>query len=230
MTNLYKVLGHDGALHHGGTGTWHQPHGKRPGKWMPTITPVVPCLSGYHLCTIDQLVGWLGPVIWVAEGRGEHVDHGDKHVFAQARLLHRLDTWDERTARLFAADCAEHVLPIFEKAHPGDDRPRKAIEVARRFAHDEATPQERDAIWTGAWFAARDATWAATRGAVGGAAWAAAWAATWAAARAETWAAARAATRGAARAAVGAAAWDATWDAERTWQTTRLTHYLEVTP
>ena len=32
---------------------------------------------------------------------------------------------------LFAADCAEHVLPIFEAAYPTDDRPRKAIEVAR---------------------------------------------------------------------------------------------------
>jgi hypothetical protein len=32
---------------------------------------------------------------------------------------------------LFAADCAEQVLPIFESAYPTDDRPRKAIEAAR---------------------------------------------------------------------------------------------------
>lgn len=32
---------------------------------------------------------------------------------------------------LWAADCAEHVLPYFEKENPRDNRPRKAIETAR---------------------------------------------------------------------------------------------------
>lgn len=40
----------------------------------------------------------------------------------------------DRIARTLAADCAEHVLPIFEKNHPGDLRPRKAIEAARMLA------------------------------------------------------------------------------------------------
>lgn len=31
----------------------------------------------------------------------------------------------------WAADCAERVLPLFERAYPGDDRPRKAIEACR---------------------------------------------------------------------------------------------------
>ena len=31
----------------------------------------------------------------------------------------------------WAADCAERVLPLFEKAFPKDDRPRKAIEACR---------------------------------------------------------------------------------------------------
>lgn len=31
----------------------------------------------------------------------------------------------------WAADCAERVLPFFEKSYPQDDRPRKAIEVCR---------------------------------------------------------------------------------------------------
>jgi len=223
MTAFYKVLGRDGTPHHGGTGTWHLPNGRRPGKWMPTITPVVPCQSGYHLCTIDQLVTWLGPVIWVAEGRGEHVDQSDKHVFGQARLLHRLDTWNDRTARLFAADCAERVLPIYEREHPGDDRPRQAIEVARRCANGDATDDERAAAWAAAGAAARTAT----RAAAGAAAWAAAWNAAWNAARvaagvaasAAAWDAASAAAWDAARAAASAAAtdaaWDAAWDAAR---------------
>ena len=32
---------------------------------------------------------------------------------------------------IWAADCAERVLPFFEKAYPKDDRPRKAIEACR---------------------------------------------------------------------------------------------------
>jgi hypothetical protein len=38
---------------------------------------------------------------------------------------------DQRLMAIWAADCAERVLPFFEKAYPKDDRPRKAIEACR---------------------------------------------------------------------------------------------------
>ncbi|MCZ7357159.1 MAG: hypothetical protein O8C66_05215 [Candidatus Methanoperedens sp.] len=38
---------------------------------------------------------------------------------------------DQRLLATWAADCAERVLPFFEKAYPKDDRPRKAIEACR---------------------------------------------------------------------------------------------------
>lgn len=38
---------------------------------------------------------------------------------------------DQRLLAIWAADCAERVLPFFEKAYPKDDRPRKAIEACR---------------------------------------------------------------------------------------------------
>ncbi len=38
---------------------------------------------------------------------------------------------DQRLLALWAADCAEHVLPFFETAYPKDNRPRKAIETCR---------------------------------------------------------------------------------------------------
>ena len=37
---------------------------------------------------------------------------------------------DQRLLAIWAADCAERVLPFFEKAYQ-DDRPRKAIEACR---------------------------------------------------------------------------------------------------
>jgi hypothetical protein len=116
----------------------------------------------------------------------------------------------DKIARLFAADCAESVLPIFESEKPDDPRPRKAIQAARDFAAGLITNQERDAAGD----AARDAARAAARDAAGDAArvaaraaarataWVAAgdtaWVAAWVAARATAGAAARA-TAGAAQ-------------------------------
>ena len=48
----------------------------------------------------------------------------------------KLDKQDHRLLVLWAADCAEHVLPYFEKEYPEDDRPRKAIEAARAWVCD----------------------------------------------------------------------------------------------
>ena len=44
---------------------------------------------------------------------------------------HRLAVW--------AADCAQHVLHFFEQVRPSDDRPRRAIELARAWARGEIT-------------------------------------------------------------------------------------------
>jgi hypothetical protein len=38
---------------------------------------------------------------------------------------------DQMTMAAWAADCAERVLPLFEKAYPEDGRPRNAIETCR---------------------------------------------------------------------------------------------------
>jgi hypothetical protein len=41
---------------------------------------------------------------------------------------------DQIAMATWAADCAERVLPFFERAYPEDDRPRNAIEACRRWA------------------------------------------------------------------------------------------------
>ena len=70
----------------------------------------------------------------------------------------------DKEIRLFAADSAEMVLPIFEKGYPNDDRPRKAIQAARDYASglidEKARDAARDAAWAAAGAAARDAAWA----------------------------------------------------------------------
>ncbi len=46
---------------------------------------------------------------------------------------------DHHLLALWAADCAEHVLHRFELARPGDDRPRRAIDLARAWARGEVS-------------------------------------------------------------------------------------------
>jgi hypothetical protein len=63
---------------------------------------------------------------------------------------HRLAAW--------AADCAEHVLPLFERARPADNRPRRAIELARAWIRGEVPMMESRAGAGHANAAARDLT------------------------------------------------------------------------
>ncbi len=44
---------------------------------------------------------------------------------------------DHHALALWAADCAEHVLPLFEHARPDDRRPREAIAATRAWVRGE---------------------------------------------------------------------------------------------
>ena len=46
---------------------------------------------------------------------------------------------DHRRLAVWAAACAEHVLPLFERARPDDDRPRRAIDLGRAWARGEVS-------------------------------------------------------------------------------------------
>lgn len=214
MPLALKFTNIDGTPCSWGKGKWSLPNGV-PGDWMPAIKgELTPRRRGYHLCRLppayDALV-WCGPALWIAEYDDQMIEDSDKIVVRRARLIRRVETWTDVTARLLACDFAERVLPLFECARPDDDRPRRAIETARRFVCGKATAEELDA--------ARDAAWDA-RAAAGAAAGAAAWAA---------WDAAGAAGD-AAWAAAWAAAWDAAWaaagEAERAWQIARFADAL----
>lgn len=63
---------------------------------------------------------------------------------------------DHRLLALWAADCAEHVLPLFEAVRLGDDRPRYAIEQARAWVRSEVKMTEARASAGHANAAARD--------------------------------------------------------------------------
>ncbi len=197
---------------------WPLPRDGKPGKWVKAEGELIPCRNGIHACTLDQALDWLDARAYMIELDGRIIGIGDKLVARRGRLIRHLNRWDDKTIRLFAADCAEHVLPLFESKVPLDDRPRQAIEAARALARSEIDGAVADAAR-----AAADAA----RAAVAAAAYAAAYAAY--AAYAAACASYAAASACASYAAAYAARAAGSPDAERTWQGNRLAHYLGLT-
>jgi hypothetical protein len=166
IMKYYKVLGKGGKSCNGGNAEWSLPKDGKPGDWMPEITEeLIPCENGYHLCREKDLIEWLNEEIYEAEFEGEIIESENKVVVRKARLLRKLETWNEKTARLFVADCAERVLPFFGKRYPDDNRPRLAIAAAREYANGK--------ISAATMAATRAATSAAASAATSVAAWAA---------------------------------------------------------
>ncbi len=68
---------------------------------------------------------------------------------------------DHHLLAVWAADCAQHVLHHFEQARPGDDRPRRAIDLGRAWARGEITMKQAHDFAFVANAAAREVTGAA---------------------------------------------------------------------
>jgi immunity protein 5 of polymorphic toxin system len=68
---------------------------------------------------------------------------------------------DHHLLALWAAECAEHVLPLFEAVRPDEPRPREAVEAARAWVRGELRMMQARAAGGHAMGAARDLTGAA---------------------------------------------------------------------
>jgi hypothetical protein len=76
--------------------------------------------------------------------------------FITVRRGGSLEDHDHHLLAIWAADCAEHVLHNFEQARPGDDRPRRAIDLGRAWARGEVSWAEARTAAGHANAAARD--------------------------------------------------------------------------
>ena len=81
---------------------------------------------------------------FITERRGGTLTDDDHHLLAQ-----------------WAADCAQHVLHLFEEVQPDDDRPRRAIDSARAWTRGEITMTQSRAAGGHAMAAARELSGAA---------------------------------------------------------------------
>ena len=68
---------------------------------------------------------------------------------------------DHHLLAVWAADCAQHMLHLFEEMQPNDDRPRRAIELARAWVRGEITMSQARTAAGHAQAAARDLSGAA---------------------------------------------------------------------
>jgi hypothetical protein len=81
-----------------------------------------------------------------------------RYAQAGARLREAVRRLDAARRRRLAADCVEHALPLFEALFPDDARPRRLVEIARRYAERRASAAELRAAEEEAYRAAHRAT------------------------------------------------------------------------
>ena len=169
----YKVL-HDNHSCVGSKMNWtkYLPDGDNPGKWTPKLRGELElCAKGYHLTDAEHLIDWIvGNQLFEAEIDGEMLQGDDKVACRRMRLVHQVDSWNDKTLRLFAVWCAREALKLVDNPDP---RSVNACDVAERYANGEATDEElaaalaaaRDAARAAAWDAALAAALAAARAA-----------------------------------------------------------------
>jgi hypothetical protein len=114
--------------------------------------------------TVDEVMAW-GPCDGYPRERVEELWAGrnltaleilDLKVPGKDRLwaVLRNEFFTDAELRELACDYAESVIGFYESKFPGDDRPRNAIRVARRFARGDATRDELSDALSDAWSAA----------------------------------------------------------------------------
>ena len=138
MTTYYKAFACNGRTLHD-RDPWPLPQSDRPGEWLPLITEVVPCESGYHVMTADQLGYWPGWSLYEVEGRGAvAVVQDDKVVVGQARILRKCDRWTPGALYSWLGDV-----------------------VARSKMHAASAASAESAAWATSAASAASAAWAA---------------------------------------------------------------------
>jgi hypothetical protein len=95
--------------------TWPLPD-DGPGPWVDA--EVDPCRSGIHACRRADLPLWLGRSLYEIELEGEVREEATKVVAPRARLLRRIDAWDESTRDEYTRMCADraHALALARAA------------------------------------------------------------------------------------------------------------------
>lgn len=187
------------------------------GRWTKHLDPATlqPFKVGYHLARGPRVLPHLTSDLYVAEPCPEHgLIEVDERLLTCRVSLTRIATWNERTARLWAADCVESAL-LGEQmcGREPDVRSWGAVDATRQYADGLIGVNELESARAGA----ESAAWAAVQPIPELVAELAARVAARHAAEAAAWTAAQPDTSAALRAVVAAtseAAWNAWYAVE----------------
>jgi hypothetical protein len=108
--HAYKVL-KDGRSEFTGW-RWPLPAADAPGEWVHAEGPIALCVNGIHASTPEQLPHWIGTELWEIELAGDILDDEAALVASQARLLRRVDAWDEPMRGRFAEMCLQRAREL----------------------------------------------------------------------------------------------------------------------
>jgi len=129
------------------------------GKWYKTE-----CLELCHgfNCSdriIDAMSHVAGEILCEVEVKGKHFIGDDKSTWEEMRIV-KAWNWTKNDSVSLSIFAAELVLKNFESIFPADDRPRKAIEAAKKYLENPTEDNRsaaRSAAESAAWSAARSA-------------------------------------------------------------------------
>lgn len=124
--------------------------GQCPRVSLDRIRALGPCSQGWRFAR-RRLAG--EQAVTAAEARAAGCSFEDMAWYLSSSA--DADPEVDLRLRLWRADCAAHVLPVFEEHIPGDLRPRRAIEAAREFVLGRIDRDALEAAWPAA-EAARD--------------------------------------------------------------------------
>jgi hypothetical protein len=121
----YKFLARGAVGPFSGT-RWPEPEGRAPGAWVEAEGTLALCVRGAHLCRPLDLAHWLHDELWETEADGDQVEGLDCLIVQRARLVRRIDGWQQGGAARFAEACTQHAA---ELALAADAGLREAVRV-----------------------------------------------------------------------------------------------------
>lgn len=138
-----------------------------PGVWVEAAGPLVPCKVGIHVCRPHELAHWIHDELWELETEGDELEGIDCLIVRRARLVRRIDAWNNGGQLRFANACVAHARELAgdqmaelvadaagaaESGFPAVAAYTAALVVAR-LAPDPEAAYARERVWQSAWIA-----------------------------------------------------------------------------
>ena len=150
---------------------WPVPPEGRPGAWVEADGALEQCSRGVHVCRTSDLAHWIHDELWELETSGDEIEGLDCVVVQRARLVRRVDGWEEDGRQRFAGACVDHATARLGETV--DNAVLRLLEDARflatngyiaicaytvalavsRMASQEPSAYRREREWQSSWIA-----------------------------------------------------------------------------